>query len=204
MIVTGLRRGELVGLKWSDLDEKSMIVHVRRNISIDTTHKAEKDPALKIHVGETKGKSIRRVPISKHLLLLFQELKKEETELYKVLNKSKIKDGQEVVLPKDLYIFHRPANQDLPLYPTEPTKLVKRFMKRHDLPDMSPHDLRHTAASLAIQSGANVKEIQALLGHKDPSTTLKFYAGITEQAHRDTVDGIENILHPVKDAGLKK
>ena len=196
LIVTGLRRGELVGLQWQDLDENAMLFHIRRNVSIDATHKESKDPASKIHIGETKGKSIRRIPISKYILSLLNDLKAEETDLYKKLNQSKISGDSEIVLPKDLYIFHRPANQSLPIYPTEPTKLVKRFMKRNGLPDMSPHDLRHTAASLAIQSGANVKEIQALLGHKDPSTTLKFYAGITEKAHRDTIDGIESILRP--------
>ena len=83
------------------------------------------------------------------------------------------------------------------MYPTEPTRMVSKFIKRHGLPNVSPHDLRHTAASLAIQSGANVKEIQALMGHKDAATTLKFYAGISEKAQRDTIEGIEGILRPV-------
>lgn len=195
-LLTGLRRGELVGLQWGDLDEKNLLLHVRRNVTPDPSHKGESDPLLKISIGETKGKSIRRVPISGYVLTLLQDLRKEETDLYR---KSKMKPGVDVSklsLPNDMYIFYRPSDISLPLYPSEPTKFVKKFIKRHNLPDMSPHDLRHTAASLAIQSGANVKEIQLLLGHKDPSTTLKFYTGITEQANRGTIDGIENLLRP--------
>lgn len=48
-------------------------------------------------------------------------------------------------------------------------------MKRIGLPDMSPHDLRHTCASLLLQSGADIKSVQDILGHSDASTTLNFY-----------------------------
>ena len=67
-------------------------------------------------------------------------------------------------------------------------------MKRHGLPDASPHDLRHSAATLALESGADLKQVQELLGHKDASTTLSFYAGVTEAAKRRTVEGIEGLL----------
>ncbi len=55
------------------------------------------------------------------------------------------------------------------------TKHAKRLMKRLGLPDMSPHDLRHTCASLLLQSGADIKSVQDILGHADASTTLNFY-----------------------------
>ena len=73
---------------------------------------------------------------------------------------------------------------------------MRKFIKRHKLPDMSPHDLRHTAASLAIENGASIKEIQVLLGHKDPSITLKFYAALSERAQQKTVEGIEGKIRP--------
>lgn len=186
LILTGLRRGELVGLQWGDLDQKKMILHVKRNVTIDTSHKGEQNASAedKIHIGETKGKTSRRIPISAYLLKLFEELKTErENEI------------GAAVMPT-AYIFSRPDNPYLPMYPTEPTRLMRKFMARHNLPNMSPHDLRHTAASLAIENGANVKEIQKLLGHKDAATTLKFYTGVTEKAARGTVEGIERLLRP--------
>ena len=81
-----------------------------------------------------------------------------------------------------------------PIYPTEPTRWTQKFIKRHNLPNVSPHDLRHTAATLAIESGASLKAVQILLGHQDSTTTMDFYAGITEQAQRRTVEGIESLL----------
>jgi len=192
LILTGLRRGELVGLQWGDLDQKKMLLHIRRNVTIDTSNKAEKDPAKKLHIGELKGKETRKVPISKYLCDLLIAYKGEQEKKYSAL-----------FMP-NAYIFCRVDDVYLPLYPTEPTRLVKKFNRRHKLPDMSPHDLRHTAASLAIESGASVKEIQGLLGHKDPSVTLKFYAGLTEKAKQRTILGIEGMIRPKKEDEEKK
>lgn len=186
MIVTGLRRGEIVGLQWGDIDKKNNTLKVCRNVTPDTSHKGEKESKDKVHVGETKGKKIRRVPVSKYLVELLDEYKEEQEQKYKEI-------------ADDDYIFCRDDDTKLSIYPTVPTRMMKNFIKRHGLPNVSPHDLRHTAASLAIQSGANVKEIQALMGHKDAATTLKFYAGISEKAQRDTIDGIEGILRKSND-----
>ena len=184
LILTGLRRGELVGLQWGDLDKKKLILNVRRNVTIDTSHKGDPDPEKKIHVGELKGKRGRKVPISRYMYELLTAYKAEQEEKY---------GG--ILLPS-AYIFCAVDNPYRPLYPTEPTRLMRKYIKRHYLPNMSPHDLRHTAASLAISNGASVKEVQALLGHRDPAVTLRFYAGITEAAQRRTVEGIEDLLRP--------
>lgn len=191
LILTGLRRGELVGLQWGDIDSKNLVINIRRNITLDTSNKSETEAETKIHIGEPKGKESRTVPISKYLLDLMTDYKAEQEKKY---------GG--ALLP-NAYIFCRTDNAYLPIYPTEPTRMMKKFIRRHKLPDMSPHDLRHTAASLAIESGASVKEIQALLGHKDPAVTLKFYAGISEKKRKDTVDGIENLLRPKKEKEQK-
>lgn len=92
------------------------------------------------------------------------------------------------------YIFCSDYDATRPICPTAPTKWTARFIARHNLPDVSPHDLRHSAASLALEAGASLKEIQELLGHADASTTLKFYAGVTEERKRKAVDGIERLL----------
>lgn len=186
LITTGLRRGELVGLQWGDYDKKNLLLSVRRNVTIDTSNKGETDPEKKIHIGQTKGKTVRKVPISQYLSGLLDELKRAQDKRYGTL------------LP-NAFIFCRTDAPYQPMYPTEPTRLMKKYIKRHGLKDVSPHDLRHSAATLAIESGATVKEIQALLGHRDAATTLKFYAGITEKAQRRTVEGIESLIRPKKE-----
>ena len=179
-ILTGLRRGELVGLQWGDLDEKSKMFNVRRNVTMDSS--AEN----KIHIGETKGKRGRKVAISKYVLDLLADLKAEQK-----------KELGADVLP-NAYIFQSLVNPYQPIFPTEPTRLMAKFVKRHNLRGISVHDLRHSAASIAIQSGANVKQIQALLGHKDPALSLKYYIGITESAQVEVAEGIESKVRPPK------
>lgn len=191
MILTGLRRGEMCGLRWKDLNKKNLVLNVKNNVTIDTTKKESKDPADKIHIGTTKGKRSRVVPITRYLLDLLEKLKKEQDAKYGTLMPS-------------AYIFCRSDNPYLPIYPTEPTRMMRKYIKRHNLPDVSPHDLRHTAASLAIESGADVKQVQSLLGHKDPSLTLKFYTGITQKRHREATEGIESKLRPKETEQGKK
>jgi integrase len=115
------------------------------------------------------------------VLALLLELKQEQTANYGTL------------MPT-AYIFNRITDPYKPQYPTEPTRWQSRFVKRHGLPDVSPHDLRHTAATLALEGGADLKQVQQLLGHKDPATTMKFYAGVSEEQQRRTVEGIEKLL----------
>lgn len=177
LITTGLRRGECVGLQWGDLDDKALTLHIERNITVDT--KAEDGR----HIGKPKSGEARTVPISPRVYALLQALKREQEQNYgKILH------------PERAYIFCDARSPFLSCYPTEPTRQLRKIVKRYKLPDVSPHDLRHSAATLALESGADLKQVQNLLGHSDPSTTLKFYAGITEQQARRTVEGIENIL----------
>lgn len=176
LMTTGLRRGECVGLQWGDIDPDKLTITVQRNVTID------KSSREKYHIGATKTGEIRTVPISPRVLSLLAELKREQQEKYRTL-----------FLP-NAFIFCRADDPYQPVYPTEPTRWQRKFTERHGLRKVSPHDLRHTAASLALEGGANLKAIQALLGHADPATTMQFYAGVTEEAQRRTVEGIEQIL----------
>ena len=72
-------------------------------------------------------------------------------------------------------MFHAENSPLAPRDPTYITKHMKKFMKRAGLPDMSPHDFRHTCGSLLLQSGADIKSVQDILGHSNASTTLNFY-----------------------------
>ena len=191
LITTGLRRGEAIGLQWSDLGSDKTL-HVQRNITIDTSNKASNEAEDKIHIGLPKTKVTRIEPISAYLYELLIEFKNEQEKRYGV----RFISTESKPVNSTAYIFCRDVDLNLPLYPTEVTRLLSKYIKRHDLRDVSPHDLRHSAASLAIESGANVKQIQHLLGHADVGTSLKFYAEVTERAKQSTVEGIENLIRP--------
>ena len=173
LIYAGLRRGEAIGLQWGDIDKDK--VTIRRNVTED------KNSEDKRHVGPTKTKEGRTVYFGIGLLSLLQQFKHEQESKYGSL------------LPH-AYVFCTPEDPYMPIYPSVPTKWFSRFEERHDLPKVSPHDLRHTAASLALESGADLKQVQELLGHKDATTTMQFYSGLSEERKRRTSEKIEELL----------
>ena len=176
LITTGLRRGEAVALQWGDIDPDKLTITIQRNVTID------KNSPDKIHVGPTKTGEERTIPIPARVHALLMELKRQQQDQFKA-----------VILPRG-FVFCSTADPYKPIYPTEPTRWQRKFTERHNLPKVSPHDLRHTAATLALESGSSLKQVQDLLGHADPSTTMKFYAGLTEEAQRRTVEGIEKLI----------
>lgn len=175
LITTGLRRGECVGLQWGDIDGNKLTLSISRNVTVD------RNSPDKIHIGRTKTDEDRVVPISQRVYALLMNLKSEQQK----------KHG---VLFPNAFVFCSALDPYKPIYPTEPTRWQSKFVKRNDLPQVSPHDLRHTAATLALESGADLKQVQELLGHRDPSTTMAFYTGVTEEAQRRTIEGIESLI----------
>jgi len=155
MIKTGIRRGECIGLKWKDIDTAASTIRIERNVS--QTSKSG------LIVGTTKTISgMRTIPIMHDTLNLLLKFKNEEKNKYNEFN-------------DESFIFHSKNDIFVPRNPDSVTRKVKRFMKNNNLPDMSPHDLRHSCATLLLQNGADIKSVQDILGHSNASTTLNFY-----------------------------
>lgn len=155
LLTTGIRRGECYGLKWQDVDLENMLIHIERNVTYTKTDGLQIGPP-KTDLG------IRDIPLTKHTTSLLSVYKAHLSHSY--------------TIEHSMFVFPSAESPYEPHQPAYITKHMKKFMKRIGLPDMSPHDLRHTCASLLLQSGADIKSVQDILGHADASTTLNYYA----------------------------
>lgn len=150
LLTTGIRRGECFGLQWQDIDFVNGLLRVERNV----TYTALTGVVVGLPKTET---GIREIPLTDSVLRLLSEYKSRERAA------------------ANAFVFHAETSPFEPHHPDYATNHLKKFMKKIGLPDMSPHDLRHTCASLLLQSGADIKSVQDILGHADASTTLNFY-----------------------------
>lgn len=169
LITTGIRRGECAGLKWKDIDAESKTIRISRNVTYSSGNG--------IVVGTPKTEnSIRTVPLMDSTLSLLLQYKKQVQTEYPstILNEA--------------YLFPITASVFEPRDPNTITRRLKRFMKRHSLPDLSPHDLRHSCATLLLSSGADIKSVQEILGHANASTTLNFYVKSDLQQMKSATD----------------
>ena len=189
MLITGLRRGEVCGLQWQDLNEKKLELSIVRNVTHDKKKKGE------FHIGKTKTGESRVVPISPRIKKMLVDLKAEQKANFGFKANEK--------LEPDAFIFCNVEDRFKPVRPDSVTTKVRRFVEKNNLPDVSPHDLRHSAAALALEAGTNLKAIQELLGHADPETTMKYYAGITEESKRRSIERTEAILQKTRTAKAK-
>ena len=180
LITTGLRRAEAVALLWKDINDDQSTIRISKSICLDKN--AEKGQIVK----DTKTGNHRTIALLPKVYDILCD--------YKAICAKYFGLDDADAIPDDSYIFCCDTDYNTPIFVTSPTRMFERFVKRNGLREITPHGLRRTAASLALEAGAGMKEISELMGHTDIGTTAKFYAALTESAKRRTVEGIGSVL----------
>ncbi len=143
-VMTGLRRGEICGLKWSDIDFDANKFRVQRSVS------SKKGGG--VNIGETKTNTGTRniiMPPSVTEILL----KRKRTAITE-------------------WVFPAFLNPEQPIHPEAAYRKLKVILKYAELPLIRFHDLRHTFATMALENGMDIKTLSAMIGHISSETTL--------------------------------
>lgn len=165
---TGLRRGECCGLQWSDIDFKAGTVTVRRNLQYTVT--------AGVYETSPKNGKVRVVDVGPEVLVLLKQLREKQAQ--SCISK---------------WCFTQEGTAE-PIHPQSPTRYFKKFGERYGVKDFHPHKLRHSSASIAITSGADVVSVSERLGHSDTAVTLRMYAHANEESIRRAGQTVRDAL----------
>lgn len=168
---TGIRKGELQALEWSDIDFTNNTININKTLSINSEHK--------ITVQTPKSKSsIRCISIDEETKLILKRWKAKQRELFFSLG-TRIKKNQ--------LCFTNDITNDY-LYLNFTNDKLSKICKKHKFKEIKIHGFRHTHCSLLFESGFTIQEVQDRLGHSDLKTTMSVYAHVTEKQRDNMAD----------------
>ncbi|MDD4110675.1 MAG: tyrosine-type recombinase/integrase [Clostridia bacterium] len=173
---TGCRRAELIGLEWSDINFTTGMVSINKTLQRINGQLIDGTPK--------NNNSIRSVPISDPTI---EVLKEYQTYI------NNIKDAMGNKWKNTKKIFT--TDDGDPIHPDTPRKIFEQILKKHNLPIITFHSLRHTSASLQISRGISVANISRRLGHGDISTTLNVYSHAFNSGNEKIIREFNNIFN---------
>lgn len=164
---TGIRIGELCGLKWGDIDFISNTIAIRRTISrIPNPDTSEGQPRTILYIRTPKSHtSMREIPIPCYLVEPLQKMRREKNQY--------VLTGREIC--------------------TEPRNVQKKFktiLKHCDMQDCNFHALRHGFATACLEKGIDCKTVSSILGHASTRTTMDFYVHTSMRQKQDCIDAV--------------
>lgn len=162
---TGMRQGEVCGLRWSDFDEINQSLAVKRTVSRGKDYK-------KVIQSTKTASSERIIPIDDVTAALLREWKQEQRRVMFALGFN--------TNSKDQYIITNETNDFQ--YSQYPYTRLKRIRKLFDIDEITVHGLRHTHCTLLLEAGISLKEVQDRMGHEDTDMVLEVYSHINKKS----------------------
>lgn len=177
LLFTGMRRGELLGLKWSDIDFDNATISIQRT----TQYLPEKG----VYEDETKNaSSVRTIKVTDSMIQLLKMHKGKQAE-----QRLQLCDAWH----DEDWIFTKWDGQVM--RPDTLTSWFRKFIDKNNLPSIHLHSLRHTNATLLIASGTNLQTVASRLGHANTTTTLKIYSHAIQSADAKAAETLDLILN---------
>lgn len=174
-LTTGLRRGEICGLMWSDFDKRSDTLKISRTL--------RREKGGRLVAGDTKTYAgTRKIILPPSTAELLRERKKNSFSPW---------------------IFHDPLCPERPASPEAAYRRLKALLKQAGLPDIPFHGLRHTFSSHALASGVDPKTLSGILGHTDASFTLNTYTHVTTDMQKQASAIVGNFMEDIFGKDLK-
>lgn len=175
LLITGCRRGEVMGLRWDRVD------FANNKIKIDTNllYSAKRG----IYEDTTKTGTVRFIKLPTETMELLRQYRRWYWEL-------KIKNGDRWQDTGFLFV----KENGEPMIPDGITAWLSEFSKRHNLPHINPHAFRHTMASILINSGKDVVSVSKRLGHAKVSTTTDIYSHIIMEADEQASECLADVM----------
>lgn len=182
-VYTGARKGELLALQWSDIDLEKATVSITKAVSMVNGKQFVKEPKTKT--------SVRKVSIPTVMIAKLKKLKVQQAEY-------RMKVGS--YWQGENWVFTQDNGKLMSL--STPYQALQRIINRYNedkpesekLPMIPFHGLRHTAATLLVSSGTNVKTVADRLGHADTRMTLNVYSHAVEECDRTAADTLQTML----------
>lgn len=195
LIYSGVRRGELLGLEWGDIDFDNKVIHIRR------TSQYVKDMGI-ITKSPKNETSYRTIKLSEMMFDLLREYRQYWEQLREALEdiwqytiEITLVDGKKKRVQNDRLFI---KDDSTPMNPDSLTDWTRRFVERNDLPHFTPHSLRHTHATLLIAEGVSIPTVSRRLGHSSIATTSRIYVHAIQAQDEIASDVIDEKLNPVK------
>lgn len=182
LLLTGMRRGEAMGLEWKDIDFENAVIHIVRT--------SQYIPKQGIITTDTKNQSSNRA--IKASPSLIAELRRYRT--WQAAERLRVGDQWKE--------YDRLFTQwnGKPMDPSAYNTWFKGFVKRAELPEITPHSLRHTNATLQIANNVPLTTVAGRLGHATPATTTKIYSHEIKSADAAAAEMLDDLLAPKRKA----